>query len=40
MKLSCRNWLNRVPSIMKMGQDNDMIDHTCVVFDENDTKLS
>ena len=40
MKLSCYDRSNWVPFMTKTRQDNDLIDHTCMVYNENDTKLS
>lgn len=39
MKLSCHDRLNQVPFVTKTIQDNNMTDHTCAVYDENDTEL-
>ena len=38
------NWtvidqLNQIRSIMKTKQDNDLINHTCIIYDENYIKL-
>ena len=39
MIVNCRDGLNRVQSLMKARQDNDVIDHTSTVYLENDTEL-
>ena len=40
MKLRCHDWSNPVRSMMKTRQDDDIIDHTGVVYAKNKTKLS
>ena len=39
-QLSYRDRLDRVSSVKKTKQDNDMTDHTSVVYIENDTEMS
>ena len=38
--LNYHDWLNWVSIVTKTRQDNDVIDHTDVVYIENETELS
>ena len=38
--LNYHDWLNWVSTVTKTRQDNDVIDHTDVVYIENETELS
>ena len=38
--MNYHNWLDRVHSITKTTQDNDVTDHTGVVYVEKDIELS
>ena len=38
--LSYNDWLNWVSTVTKTRQDNNVIDHTDVVYIENETELS
>ena len=40
MILNCCDWLDKVQSIMKTKQDNDMTNRTDVIYVENDIELS
>ena len=40
MKLSYNDQSDQVPSMMKIGQDNNLIACTSAVYIENNTKLS
>ena len=39
MKLSCHDRLERVWSVMKTREDNDLTDHLSVFYSENDIEL-
>ena len=39
-KLNCQDLPNQVRFMMKIGQDNELIDHISVLYTENDTELS
>ena len=38
--LNCQDWLDNVPSMMKMRQDNNVTDCDGPVYIENETELS
>ena len=40
LKLSCHDRSNWMWSMMKIRQDNEMIDHTIAVYAENEIELS
>ena len=40
MKLNCHDLFDRVWYVMKTRQDNDMIDHTCMIYVKNDNEIS